>query len=105
MYQTRIDRLERDREVIDASNTIMAKRSRWGFWKYSDRLRLGGRPFNYKRVHRVYCEMKLNMKRRTKKSVTTWPAKHLGYIQAVNRTWMLDFMRDTPYDGQPFRTS
>ena len=57
----------RDAEVIEALNEIVAKRSRWGFWKCFGRLRLEGRPWNHKRVHRVYCAMRLNLPRRTKK--------------------------------------
>lgn len=104
LYRPRMDRLERDREVIDAINAVIAKRSRWGFWKCFDRIRLDGHSFNHKRVHRVYCEMKLNMKRRTKKRIMTRPAQPLDYVQAINHTWTLDFMRDTLYDGRPFRT-
>ncbi len=78
----------------------MAERPRWGFWKCLDRLRLDGHPFNHKRVHRVYCEMKLNMKRRTKKRVITRPRQPLDCPKEINETWSLDFMRDTLYDGR-----
>jgi putative transposase len=104
LYRPRMDRLERDREVIDAINAVIAKRSRWGFWKCFDRIRLDGHSFNHKRVHRVYCEMRLNMKRRAKKRIMTRSAQPLDYVQAVNHTWTLDFMRDTLYDGRPFGT-
>ena len=104
LYRPKVNRLERDQEVIDAINEVLRKRPRWGFWKCFDRIRMDGHPFNHKRVHRVYCEMKLNMKRRTKKRVITRQAQPLDYIQAVNHTWTLDFMRDTLYDGRPFRT-
>ena len=61
LYRPKVDRLARDREVIDAINDVIAKRPRWGFWKCFDRIRLDGYRFNHKRVHRVYCEMRLNM--------------------------------------------
>jgi putative transposase len=106
LYRPRVDRMERDREVIAVLNAILAQRSRarWGFWKCFDRLRLDGHSFNHKRVHRVYCEMKLNLKRRTKKRVITRPAQALDPVQELNHVWSLDFMRDTLYDGRPFRT-
>jgi putative transposase len=104
LYRPKVNWLERDKGVINAINATIAKRPRWGFWKIFDRMRLDGCGYNHKRVHRVYCEMKLNMKRRTKKRVITRPAQPLDYIQAVNHTWTLDFMRDTLYDGRPFRT-
>jgi putative transposase len=104
LYRPKVNRLERDQEVIDAINEVLRKRPGWGFWKCFDRIRLDGHVFNHKRVHRVYCEMKLNMKRRTKKRVITRSDQPLVYIQAVNHTWTLDFMRDTLYDGRPFQT-
>ena len=64
-------RAERDRPVIDALNEVVDKRRRWGFWKCYDRLRLDGKPWNHKRVLRVYREMKLNLPRRTKKRMKT----------------------------------
>lgn len=48
--------------------------------------------------------MKLNMKRRTKKRVITRERQPLDCPQEINDTWTLDFMRDTLYDGRPFRT-
>jgi len=58
---------KRDRVVIEALNSIVEKRPRWGFWKCYDRLRLDGHGWNHKRVHRVYKAMKLNLPRRTKR--------------------------------------
>jgi putative transposase len=65
LYQPRVDWFARDKEVIDAINGVIAKRPRWGFWNCHNRLRLDDHPFNHKRVHRVYCDMKLNMKHET----------------------------------------
>jgi putative transposase len=106
LYRPRVDRAQRDREVITVLNEILAQRSlaRWGFWKCYEQLRLDGYVFNHKRVHRVYCEMKLNMKRRTKKRIITRVAQPLNLVQELNHVWCLDFMRDTLYDGRPFRT-
>ncbi len=33
LYRPKVNWLERDKEVIDALDAIIAKRSRWGFWK------------------------------------------------------------------------
>jgi putative transposase len=104
LYRPKVNWLERDKGVIDAINATLAKRPRWGFWKIFDRMRLDGCGYNHKRVHRVYCEMKLNMKRRTKKRVITRPRQPLDCPTEINETWSLDFMRDTLYDGRPFRT-
>lgn len=60
---------EKDAEVIDALNGVVERNGRWGFWKCFDRLRLDGRPWNHKRVWRVYCELGLNIPRRTKRRI------------------------------------
>jgi putative transposase len=48
--------------------------------------------------------MKLNMKRRTKKRRITRERQPLGIATCLNQVWALDFMRDTLYDGRPYRT-
>src|SRR4051794_1631249 len=57
----------RDAPVIEALNAVVGRHGRWGFWKCHDRLKLQGHLWNHKRVWRVYCAMKLNLPRRTKK--------------------------------------
>ena len=67
-------RLERDHEVIDELQKLAEKKPRWGFWKYHDRLRLDGWPWNHKRTYRVYCDLGLNHRRRTKRRIGDRPA-------------------------------
>lgn len=59
--------LARDAPVIDALQDVVAVRSRWGFWKCFDRLRLLGHALNRKRVHRAYRALRLNLPRRTRR--------------------------------------
>jgi putative transposase len=103
-YKPTFDRTSRDAPVIDALNEIVARRTRWGFWKCFCRLRADGRGWNHKRVYRVYKAMKLNLKRKAKKRILTRDRQPLLLSQELNRVWALDFMRDTMYDGRPFRT-
>ncbi len=93
----------KDAPVIDAINSVLEKRPRWGFWKCFDRLRQDGRAWNHKRVWRVYCSMKLNLKRKARRRVITRERQPLLAGSELNRVWALDFMRDTLYDGRPFR--
>jgi len=60
-YRRPASRMERDVEVIEALNELVARKPRGGFWKLHDRLRLDGRCINHKRLHRVYCELGLNL--------------------------------------------
>ena len=69
-----------------------------------DRLRADGHGWNHKRVYRVYCGMRLNLKRKAKRRLITRERQPLLASQDLNRVWALDFMRDTLYDGRPFRT-
>lgn len=103
-YKEPQNRLSRDGEVIDALQDLAVKHARWGFWKYRDRLRLDGRPWNHKRIYRVYRELGLNHRRRTKKRLGERPLQPLVVPAQPNVVWSLDFMHDTLYVGRRFRT-
>jgi putative transposase len=103
-YKPVRDRSQADAEIVSALNEIVAVELRWGFWKCFDRLRHLGRRWNHKRVHRVYCQMRLNQKRRTKKRVLQRPRQPLHVTTRPNEVWALDFMHDRLYSGRPFRT-
>jgi len=96
--------MERDREVIEVLNDLVSRRPRWGFWKLHDRLRLDGHCINHKRLHRVYCSMKLNLPRRTKRRLPSRPRRPLLSGQGLNQVWAIDFMADALYGGRWFRT-
>ena len=48
--------------------------------------------------------MKLNLQPQTKKRVLTRERQPFEARLKLNHVWALDFMRDTLYDGRPFRT-
>ena len=103
-YRRGVDWAERDRPVVDALNQVVSRHGRWGFWKCHDRLRLEGYGWNPKRTYRVYCAMKLNLPRRTKRRLPARLRQPLTVAAAVNQVWSLDFMSDCLYDGRRFRT-
>jgi putative transposase len=103
-YRPPRDRLDRDRAVVEALTAQVDQNTRWGFWKLFDRLHNLGHPWNHKRVYRVYCALRLNRARRTKRRVPRRPRVPLVAPPQLNQTWALDFMRDTLYDGRVFRT-
>jgi putative transposase len=71
LYRAPTDTIERDAPVVTALNDTVERHGRWGFWKCFQRLRDQGHTWNHKRVHRVYCSMKLNLPRRIKKRMFT----------------------------------
>lgn len=96
--------LQRDAAVIDALNGVVQKHGRWGFWKCYNRLRLDGYRWNHKHVHRVYCNMGLNIPNRTIKRLKDRAPQPLDLAHEVNRCWALDFVHDALYCGRTFRT-
>jgi putative transposase len=96
--------MARDAAVIEALTGLVAKNTRWGFWKCFDRFHNQGYPWNHKRVYRVYCALRLNLPRRTKKRVPTRLRQPLDAPALLNQTWAIDFMHDRLYDSRPFRT-
>jgi hypothetical protein len=77
-------------EIVAALNAIVAVELRWGFWKCFDRLRHLGYAWNHKRVHRVYCRMRLNQVRRTKRRLPRRERIPLVIEPIVNAGWALD---------------
>jgi putative transposase len=96
--------MERDRDVIEVLNEIAGRKPRWGFWKLHDRLRLEGCRINHKRLHRVYCEMGLNLPRRTRRRLPVRRRRRLLAPSSLNVIWAADFMADALYGGRWFRT-
>jgi putative transposase len=84
----------RDTDVISALNGLMERWPRWGFWKCFHWLKGQGHAWNYKRVWRVYCIMKLNLPRRKKRTVLTRERQPLVVLPLVNQSGSLDFMQD-----------
>ncbi len=103
-YRTSVVASERDADVITALNALIERHPRWGFWKCRKALRRKGHPWNHKRVYRVYCAMRLNQKRRAKRRLPERIKQPLLAPQQPNKVWSADFMCDTLYSGNRFRT-
>lgn len=95
---------DRDRLVIDALLDAVERFPRYGFRKLFKVMRREGHPFNHKRVHRVYCELKLNYRRKGKRRVPSRNPAPLCVPEQLNHTWSIDFMSDSLWDGRKFRT-
>jgi putative transposase len=93
-----------DSEVIDALSELAARHPRFGFRKLFILLRKAGHPWNHKRVWRVYCAMKLNLRRRFKRRYRVEAPGALLQPIRPNQAWSADFMSDALYDGRAFRT-
>ena len=90
--------------MVTALLAVVEQHGRWGFWKCFDRLRLDGHTWNHKRVHRIYCALRLNLPRRTKRRVPSRLRQPLIAPSTLNAIWALDFMLDALYGGRRVRT-
>lgn len=76
----------------------------YGFKLLFSLIRAMGHPWNHKRVHRIYCVLKLNLKRKPKKRLASRTAKVLTIPTQPNQVWSIDFMSDALACGRRFRT-
>ena len=77
---------------------------RWGFNKMMQKAKLDNKPWNHKRVHRIYCDLKLNIRIKPRKRLDAVEAKSLVQPLFKNDCWSIDFMTDVLVNGQKFRT-
>lgn len=92
-----------DGDVIDELNSLVAKHPAIGFWQSYHRIRNKGFVWNHKRVYRVYTELRLNIRRRSKKRLPARIKQALYQPEVMNEVWSIDFMSDTLWDGRRYR--
>lgn len=93
-----------DGEVIEALVCLAQQYPRYGFGKLFALVRRRQPAWNHKRVYRVYCALKLNLRRKGKKRLPSRHPEKLAVPAAVNTCWSADFMSDALMSGQKFRT-
>ena len=103
-YDAPLDWTVRDAELIAALAGLVEDRSSRGFWKCHKLLRRQGQGWNHKRVYRVYCAMKLNLRRKAKKRLPKRVRVPLYVPNQPNTVWSADFMADALSCGRRFRT-
>lgn len=94
----------RDLPVIQALQELAERHPRYGFGKMFPILRRYGHKWNHKRVHRVYCDLKLNIRRKGKKRLPNRNPEPLSVPDSINQCWSIDFMSDALWCGRKFRT-
>ncbi len=94
----------RDQEVIDVLSRLADQYPRYGFRKLFVLIRTKGYRWNHKRVYRIYCKMGLNLRRRSKKRLPARNPVPLRVPDNQNESWSVDFMTDSLWNGQSFRT-
>lgn len=76
----------------------------WGFGLCFLYLRnVKGYSWNHKRVYRIYCELKLNLRIQPKQRIKREVPIPLAVPEVMNHTWSMDFMHDQLADGRSIR--
>lgn len=94
----------RDAELIAALAELVTDRPARGFWKCRKLLRRQGKPWNHKRIYRVYKAMHLNLRRPAKRRLPKRHRVELYVPRLPDSVWSADFMADTLSCGRRFRT-
>ena len=98
------DRKPDDSEITKELLTLADRKPRWGFGKMLAYLKRAGRGWNHKRVRRVYCELRLNLRVKPRKRLPKRIPQPLVQPTSANQSWSLDFMSDSLVSGRAFRT-
>ncbi len=94
----------RDADVIAALAKLVEGRPNRGFWKCHKQLRRQRRPWNHKRVYRVYKRMNLHLRRAAKRRLPKRERLPLYVPRTPDSVWSADFMSDALACGRRFRT-
>ena len=93
-----------DAEIKVYLQVLAEKHKRWGFDKMMLKVKMDNKPWNHKRVYRIYCELGLNLRIKPRKRIPKGEAKALLQPIQPNICWSMDFMFDVLYCGRKFRT-
>jgi putative transposase len=84
-----------DAPVIDKLSVLAERHPTYGFWKMYDMIRLEQLIWNHKRVHRIYVDIGLNIRRKKKRRLPVAPKEPLTWPIDANIVWSMDFIHDT----------
>jgi putative transposase len=96
--------IKQDQHIMEQLEKLAKQNPVEGFWKCYYRLRNQGKIINHKRLHRVYKQMGLPLRRKVKKRLAARVKEPLDIPQAFTQTWSIDFMSDALSNGTKFRS-
>ena len=91
--------------VADWLLRLTCAHKKWGFGLCFLYLRnVKGFGWNHKRVHRIYCELELNLRIKPRRRLVRKKPETLAVPDKPNVMWSMDFMADQLSSGRRFRT-
>jgi putative transposase len=97
-------KLPDDSVIISVLSAITDRHLRWGFPKRFNRIRKLGYKWNYKRVYRIYCQLKINLRVKRKQCIPPRSPEKLSVLNKLGVCWSMDFMSDSSRHQHRFRT-
>lgn len=91
-------------DLQEALRTLATRKLRWGVQKMIDYFRNQGKPWNHKRIRRVYRALGLHLRVKPKKRLPSRNPQPLEAPDQAHVSWSLDFMHDSLANGRPIRT-
>jgi putative transposase len=98
-YKSKLD----DSEVIGKLRDLADSHPNRGFDTYFERIRRGGSKWARSRVLRVYRELGMVRRQRSRRKLPEAQRKPLVVPKKVNHVWSMDFMSDSLIDGRTLR--
>jgi putative transposase len=96
---------DENKQVADSLLALSLCHRTWGFGLMFLHLRnVQGKSWNHKRVYRVYCELRLNLRIKPHQRVQRVKPQPLKVPQRPNTCWSMDFMHDHLTDGRSYRS-
>jgi len=96
-------KLKDDSAIEQALQKKAVEHPEEGFWKAYDRLRDEGKPWNHKKVHRIYKALGLPLRHKVKKRLPARVMEPLEVPETLNHTWSMDFVTDVLENKRRFR--
>lgn len=93
-----------DTALIKELEELAYRHPSYGFRKLLAYLRRAGRPYNHKKVYRVYKLLRLNKRRKGKRRLPSRIKQPLQQQAITNASWSMDFMSDSMVGNRKFRT-
>ncbi|MCB1530512.1 MAG: IS3 family transposase [Rhodospirillales bacterium] len=92
-----------DTALRERLTELAAERRRIGYRRLAVFLRRDGFADNIKKIHRLYKEEKLQVKRRKGRKKAVGTRAPLPRAERIDQVWILDFISDALSDGRRFR--
>ena len=96
--------IQDDTSVCLMLEDLAQSHPREGFWKAYGRIRNRGTVVNHKKLHRIYKDMGLALRRKIKKRLPARKKETLAQPNTMNDTWSIDFVTDALSNGRKFRS-